>query len=142
MANQRLLLTKTTHFLNMLIKFSWVDFPYWLVDFSQNDFWMFFNIFLAWGIQKTLTYFYRNGHYLRDTVAVTLTSRIVWIVLGNKIDQLDTKIWYLGLRSLREDKVKLIRGSESEGSNDFEVTEFRIFHSFLPTQPTRLFSEV
>lgn len=61
----------------------------------------------------------------------------MWIVLKNKIDQLDTKIWYLGLRSIREDKVKLIRGSESEGSNAFEVTESRIFHSFLPDQPTR-----
>lgn len=82
-------------------------------------------------------YFYRKDHYLGDTVALILTSRIMWIVLENKIDQLDTEIWYLGLRSLREDKVKLIRGSEPEGSNDFEVTESRLFHSFLPAQPTR-----
>ena len=49
----------------------------------------------------------------------------------------------MGLRSLKEDRVKLIRihslirGLESEGSDDFEVIEPRIFHSFLPTQLTK-----
>lgn len=48
----------------------------------------------------------------------------------------------MSLRSLREDKVKvirlasIIRGSGSAGSGDFEVIESRIFHSFIPTQPT------
>lgn len=56
------------------------------------------------GIQRTLTYFYRKGLCLRDTVVFTLTTRIVWIVLGNKIDQLDTEILYVGHEDLKKIK--------------------------------------
>lgn len=49
----------------------------------------------------------------------------------------------MGQRKFREDKLKLIRlgsiirGSESEGSGHFKVTEPRIFHSLLLKQPIR-----